>query len=242
MRSVDPLVFLSPAILVAFCLDSPVALAVSANGSLEGDVTPVRASPSWSGSDNEQPSLTDWVTTTNGLLTQKPGTPPWAWMRLVPTPLTTLSYTVEARFRITGCDMTNRYTFPLGFVFSNNDLCATQINVGRQGTKGAMQTSSAGSSATVNDAQIIAGKWMTVRLVVEGGVKTVRTKTFLNGEIILEVPDGAFREYDWFHVRSDGGEDSWEIDYVRWKNTALDIDIPLDKPLTTEEMFAELLR
>lgn len=242
MKTADPLAFQIPAILVAVGLVSPVASAVPANGSLEGDVIPVSASPSWSRPDNEQPSLTDWVATTNGLLVQKPGAPPEAWMRLVPTPLTTLSYTVEARFRITACNMKNRYTFPLVFVFSTSDLCSTQINVGRRGTKGVLQISSAGSSTRANDDLIIAGKWMTVRLVVEGGVNTVRTKSFLNGEKIQEVPDGAFRQYDWFHVRSDGGEDSWEIDYVRWKDAALDIDIPLDKPLTTEERLAELLR
>jgi len=105
-----------------------------------------------------------------------------------------------------------------------------------------MQIHSAGKEARLIDDGLIQGQWCTLRLVVEGRVNSVRTRTFVNGEKRLEVRDGEVRNHEWFHIRSDGDQDAWEIDYVRWKNTALDVGVPLERPATLEERMAELLR
>ena len=242
MRGEGSVLLFSVAFSAAIFLPLGISCAEPADGSLEGDLTPERASPAWTGPDIDRPSLTDWVSATNGCLVQKPGAPAWAWMRLVPAPLTDLSYTVETRFRITKCSMAGRYAFPLVFVVSTKGLCATQVTVGRRVKKGSLQVTSAGQSDQFKDDQIIGGKWFTLRLVVEGGVNTVRARAYLDGEKIHDVPDGKGREYDWFHVRSDADDDAWEIDYFRWKNAALDISVPLERPLTTAERMAELLK
>jgi len=222
------------------CLACCASWGVPADGSLEGDVTPELASPPWTGPNNEQPSLTEWVTATNGCLVQKTDAPAGAWMRLVPSPLTGLSYTIETRFRITKCGTKERYSYPLVFLVCTEGLGQTQVTVGRQFKKGSVSVHSVGKDVRILDEQVDQDKWLTLRLVVEGGLNSVRTRTFLNGEKVLDVPDGSFREYNWCHIRSDGGDDAWELDYFRWKNAAVDISVPLDEPLTSEEKMAEL--
>jgi len=221
---------------LSICFACGPSAAEPADGSLEGDLTPEEASPAWSGPEEKgRPSLIGYVEAKDGCLVQKPGAPEWAFMRLDPSPLTALSYTVEIRFRITQFNMDKRYSHPLCFELRTKDICPTSVFVGQRGRRGKIQVNSGGKTDVLLDDEILQGKWLTVRVVVEGGVGSARSTVYLNGTNIQAVANAKPDALDWCYIRSDGDQDAWEIDYLRWKNVALDIGIPLEKPLTREE-------
>lgn len=153
-------------------------------------------------------------------------------MRLDPVQVTGLSYTIEMRIRITKCNMeeVKNDSFPLTLQVRTRGLCNTQVNFGQRGQKALLQATSGEREAKLHAEGLIHGEWYTMRLVVSGGVNSAQSRIFINGNKLLDASDAEIQEHEWFHIRSDGDNNAWEIDYILWKNEALEISIPLERP------------
>jgi len=234
------------ALLVGLASYARAADGVPADGSYEGDVPPAQAEPRWIAGfpyDKKGPSLIAWSMVENGCLVQKPGAPKRLGMHIQPSPLTSKSYTVEVRFRITKCRRDGWYRSPLALVFTRKQAGFHAINVGwglppkwRGGYLSSGLVLKQEHHEQVKDGRLIHGRWVTVRIVVRDSGQAQTTQVFLDRKSIQQVTtiERNVRR-SCFTIRSDDIGDAWEIDYVRWKNEAIGIDTPLDRALTREE-------
>jgi len=224
--------------------------AVPADGAYEGDVRPDQAEPAWTGGrpKSDAGSLIQWTTAKDGVLVQREDAPKDIMMHMAPAPITNTSFTVETRFRVTQCSREGRYKSPLSFYVCVGNTLANDYSAG-YGYPSAKGPGEVGYFAgkvgfadgtDVNEAilddRFISGEWVTVRTVMKDNRKERRAILFVDGEKFIEEAtpiEGGRSEF--FGVGSRDDNDGWELDYIRWKNEALDIATPLDRPMTKEE-------
>jgi len=239
------------AVVMGILAGHPLVYAVPADGSYEGDVRPDRAVPKWHGAapwDKDGPSMIAWAAVGDGVLAQKPGAPKTIGMYLDPIPLTKRSYTVEIRFRITRSNREGWYKGPLSFSIVRAGSVRHSIGAGfgypEQGNnwEGGFLSGNVefvtGEELTevLRDDRFIGGEWVTVRGVATDNRKDRTAAIYVDGKPLLEVTSKTKSDRSSrFYVCSGDDNDAWEIDYIRWKNEALDIATPLDRPLTEEE-------
>ena len=221
----------------------PVVMAVPADGSYEGDVRPDQAVPGWKPgyqwSPKTTPSLIAAASVRDGAMVQKPDAPAQAGMYLDPLPFDAGSYTIEIRFRITKCNMTANYSHPLLFYISKKGGGYHGLHIGQKKGRGyvlaALSLEDEWQDETTGNF-IVDGTWVTLRVVVESEIGQMTVRVFLNGKQFQEIETAqTSRREDRFCIWSNPVDDAWEIDSVRWKNTTLPIDVPLDRALSADE-------
>ena len=221
--------------------------AVPADSSYECDVAPSAATPAWEGGspfgDEKMASAIKCMSVKDGQLVKPVGTPEYTGMYVAVVPLLGVSYTVEMRFRITQVDATKKYTGILTLLVSRKGSAYHSLTAGQgydrnwsQGYFGSTLCLDNEWSAMVKDADITRGEWFTARLVVEDNIGSLRTRTYLNGKLMQEVVTSEkSRRQECLSLRSGGEQTAFAVDYIRWKNGAVPIDVPLDQALSEGE-------